>query len=57
MLGKENKFEFSTEDNLNSKDIQICTDKWRLKQVLINLVSNSLKFTHKGFVEISFGFL
>jgi len=27
MLGKENKFEFSTEDNLNSKDIQICTDK------------------------------
>jgi len=33
------------------KNLSIVTDTAKLKQVLINLLKNALKFTHKGFVE------
>lgn len=35
------------------KNIQIETDKSRFKQVLINLISNSIKYTYEGGVIIS----
>lgn len=35
------------------KDVMIRSDKGRIKQVLLNLVSNSLKFTFKGSIAIS----
>ena len=33
-------------------DFSICGDRRFIKQIIINLVSNSLKFTHEGFVEV-----
>jgi signal transduction histidine kinase len=33
-------------------DIEYVSDKERLSQVIVNLLSNSLKFTYKGFIRI-----
>ncbi|PCJ16147.1 MAG: hypothetical protein COB02_17060 [Candidatus Cloacimonadota bacterium] len=35
---------------------QIKLDKVRLRQVLINLISNALKFTNKGFIQINISY-
>lgn len=35
-----------------SEKINIATDKNRLKQIIINLINNSIKYTFKGFIEV-----
>lgn len=32
--------------------IEFSSDKQRISQVLVNLLSNSLKFTYKGFIKL-----
>lgn len=39
-------------DSHNGNEIYISSDKRRLKQILINLISNSLKFTLKGYITV-----
>ena len=38
------------------KDFTILTDGNRLKQILMNLLENSLKFTEKGYIEFGYAF-
>lgn len=40
--------------NKNSKDLFIWADSHRLDQVFYNLISNAIKFTHKGDIVVSF---
>jgi PAS domain S-box-containing protein len=39
---------------LNDEQSEIYTDKTKLTQLLSNLLSNALKFTHEGFVEFGY---
>jgi PAS domain S-box-containing protein len=53
---RENKTEIEIVLNINTeiKDLYLYTDSRKLKQVLINLLKNSLKFTNKGIIEFGF---
>jgi len=44
----EKKIEFSYKDGLSDDDCMICTDRMRLKQIMINLVNNACKYTDAG---------
>jgi PAS domain S-box-containing protein len=39
---------------LNDSESEIFTDKTKIIQILSNLISNALKFTHEGFVEFGY---
>jgi len=39
---------------IDNSDFAILTDEIKLVQILSNLISNALKFTHKGFVELEY---
>jgi signal transduction histidine kinase/CheY-like chemotaxis protein/CHASE3 domain sensor protein len=51
-MAKEKNVEFSIHID-PALPGQIETDKMRLEQILKNLISNSLKFTNKGFIRLS----
>jgi signal transduction histidine kinase len=39
-------------ENASDNDIEIFADRTRLRQVMINLINNSIKFTEKGRISI-----
>jgi signal transduction histidine kinase len=43
--------EFNYKDGLSDEDSLICTDRVRLKQIMINLVNNACKYTDNGSIE------
>lgn len=50
-LVKEKNLDFILEEK--QKNISVTADKPRIRQVLINVINNSIKFTEKGFISIT----
>ena len=50
-LVKEKKLDFILDEK--DKDIKIFADKSRIRQVLINIINNSIKFTNEGYIKVS----
>lgn len=48
------RIEFRLNLSLDDNNAIFVSDRTRLKQVLINLLSNAFKFTNKGFVEVGY---
>ncbi|HKX86116.1 MAG TPA: response regulator [Flavobacterium sp.] len=53
-ISKEKEVEFRLVESNNPITSRILIDEIKLKQVLINLITNAIKFTHKGFVEFGY---
>ena len=49
-LIKEKNLEFILDEK--DKDIMVNADKARIRQVLINVINNSMKFTNEGYIKI-----
>ena len=53
-MSDNEKVELNFKIPLTNRDMMIYTDEQRLKQVLINLINNSLKFTEEGEINVGF---
>ncbi len=56
MQGKirKNHIELRLQNDFKNKPFYIFTDPLRLRQVLNNLLSNALKFTNSGYIELGY---
>lgn len=43
--------------NLPDSDVLLCSDESKIRQILVNLLSNALKFTPQGYIEIGLSVL
>jgi len=48
------KVDYRCLTKVKDKDLLVFTDKQKLKQILINLLKNSIKFTHEGYIECNY---
>lgn len=55
-LNYRKNLDFVKLEFIKNRDKKIKSDYLRLKQVLYNIISNSIKFTENGFIKISFTF-
>ena len=51
---RNNNLSIYTDQNLSDKESTIYTDKTKLTQVLNNLISNSIKYTHEGYINFGY---
>ena len=53
MKGKGLQFAVELDLPKDVYDVKVLTDKKRLRQVFLNLISNSMKFTVEGYVNVA----
>jgi len=50
----KNNIDIRYKSQAKDDNLVIYTDKQKLKQILINLLKNSIKFTHEGYIEFNY---
>lgn len=51
---KQKKLKFEKKTQSNGKEVSVFADRHRLTQIMTNLIENSIKFTHEGYVNFGY---